>query len=49
MLTRPLLYTAITRARRVCVLIGDRGTLEMAVQRDDGGRRHSALAERLRG
>jgi exodeoxyribonuclease V alpha subunit len=49
MLTRPLLYTAITRARRVCVLVGDRGALEMAVQRDDGGRRHSALAERLRG
>ena len=49
MLTRPLLYTAITRARRSCVLIGDPGALEMAVRRGDGGARHSALAERLRG
>jgi exodeoxyribonuclease V alpha subunit len=49
MLTRPLLYTAITRARRTCVLVGERGALEMAVRRDDGGGRNSALAERLRG
>jgi exodeoxyribonuclease V alpha subunit len=49
MLTRPLLYTAITRARRSCVLVGDPAALEMAVRRDDSGSRHSALAERLRG
>ncbi len=49
MLTRPLIYTAITRARRSCVLIGDPAALEMAVRRDDSGSRHSALAERLRG
>ncbi len=49
MLTRPLLYTAITRARSQCVLVGDPGAVEMAVRRDDGGRRHSGLAERLRG
>lgn len=49
MLTRPLLYTAITRARRSCVLIGDPGALELAVRRDDSGARHSGLAERLRG
>jgi exodeoxyribonuclease V alpha subunit len=49
MLTRPLIYTAITRARSNCVLIGDPAALEMAVRRDDGGARHSALAERLRG
>ncbi len=48
MLTRPLLYTAITRARASCVLVGDPGALEMAVRRDDGGGRHSGLAERLR-
>ncbi|HXS45895.1 MAG TPA: AAA family ATPase, partial [Solirubrobacterales bacterium] len=48
MLTRPLLYTAITRARNSCVLIGDPTALEMAVRRDDSGSRHSALAERLR-
>jgi exodeoxyribonuclease V alpha subunit len=48
MLSRPLLYTAITRARRECVLIGDRAALERAVSNDDSGARHSALAERLR-
>jgi exodeoxyribonuclease V alpha subunit len=48
MLTRPLLYTAITRARRSCVLIGDRAALASAVRRDDGSARHSGLAERLR-
>jgi len=49
MLTRPLLYTAITRARRSCVLIGDRGAMGAAIGRDEGGSRHSGLAERLRG
>jgi len=48
MLTRPLLYTAITRARSACVLVGDLGAVAAGVHRDDGGNRHSALAERLR-
>ncbi len=48
MLTRPLLYTAITRARSNCILVGDRAVLGAAVQRDDSGGRHSGLAERLR-
>ncbi|HEX8958249.1 MAG TPA: ATP-dependent RecD-like DNA helicase [Solirubrobacterales bacterium] len=48
MLNRPLLYTAITRARSSCILVGDPAALAMAVRRDDGGGRHSALAERLR-
>jgi exodeoxyribonuclease V alpha subunit len=48
MLTRPLIYTAITRAQRTCVLVGERPALSQAVRRDDGGRRHSALPERLR-
>jgi exodeoxyribonuclease V alpha subunit len=47
MLSRPLLYTAITRARRSCVLIGDRAALETAIRRDDAGARYSGLAERL--
>jgi exodeoxyribonuclease V alpha subunit len=49
MLTRPLLYTAITRARDSCVLVGDPGALEAAVRRDESGGRHSGLADRLRG
>jgi exodeoxyribonuclease V alpha subunit len=48
MLTRPLVYTAITRARRACVVIGEQAAMAMAVGRDDSGDRHSGLAERLR-
>jgi exodeoxyribonuclease V alpha subunit len=48
MLNRPLLYTAITRARNSCVLVGDQASLAAAVRRDDSGGRHSGLAERLR-
>jgi len=48
MLNRPLLYTAITRARSSCVLVGDQAVLASAVRRDDSGGRHSGLAERLR-
>jgi exodeoxyribonuclease V alpha subunit len=47
MLTRPLLYTAITRARSSCVLVGDLSALGSAVRRDDAGGRHSGLAGRL--
>ncbi|HEU5105410.1 MAG TPA: ATP-dependent RecD-like DNA helicase [Solirubrobacterales bacterium] len=49
MLNRPLLYTAITRARNSCVLVGDQAVLHAAVSRDDSGGRHSGLAERLSG
>jgi exodeoxyribonuclease V alpha subunit len=49
MLNRPLLYTAITRARSSCVLVGDQAVLAAAVRRDDSGGRHSGLAERLQG
>jgi exodeoxyribonuclease V alpha subunit len=48
MLNRPLLYTAITRARDRCVLVGDLAVLRSAVSRGDSGGRHSGLAERLR-
>lgn len=47
MLTRPLIYTAITRAKSMCVLAGDRPALETGVRRDEGGGRHSSLATRL--
>jgi exodeoxyribonuclease V alpha subunit len=49
MLSRPLLYTAITRARTSCVLVGDQASLAAAVRRGDGGERHSGLAGRLAG
>jgi exodeoxyribonuclease V alpha subunit len=47
MLSRPLLYTAVTRAERLCVLVGERRALVTAVARAEGRRRHSALAERV--
>lgn len=49
MLNRPLLYTAITRARNSCILVGEKASLYRAVKRDDSGNRRSGLAERLRG
>jgi exodeoxyribonuclease V alpha subunit len=47
MLSRPLVYTAITRARRACVVIGEQAAMAIAVARDDSGDRHSGLAARL--
>jgi exodeoxyribonuclease V alpha subunit len=49
MLTRPLLYTAITRARKTCVVVGDGAALGAAVRRGEGGGRHSGLVGRLAG
>lgn len=48
MLSRALLYTAVTRAQRLCVLVGERRAVSVAVGRAEQRRRHSALAERLR-
>jgi exodeoxyribonuclease V alpha subunit len=47
MLQRNLLYTALTRGKRLVVLVGSRKALEMAVQRQDTTRRYSALCRRL--
>ena len=47
MLTRPLVYTAVTRARRACVVVGELAAMALAVGRDDSGNRHSGLAARL--
>ena len=48
MLQRNLLYTGITRGKKLVVLVGSRKALEMAVQRQDTLRRCSRLCERLR-
>ena len=47
MLQRNLLYTGITRGKRLAVLVGNRKALTIAVQRQDTGRRYSALQMRL--
>jgi exodeoxyribonuclease V alpha subunit len=48
MLQRNLLYTAMTRGKKLVVVVGSRKALEMAVQRADTAQRYSALAWRLR-
>jgi len=48
MLRRNLIYTAITRAERVCVLVGTRSALVQSVRNEDERRRFSRLADRLR-
>ncbi len=47
MLQRNLLYTAITRARLLCVLIGSSRALTLAVQNKNAIRRFSHLKERI--
>lgn len=48
MLQRNLLYTAVTRARKLCVLAGSRRAIHMAVRNDKVTQRHTALAWRLK-
>ena len=47
MLQRNLLYTGVTRAKRLVVLAGSRRALATAVRTKGAGRRHTALAHRL--
>ena len=49
MLQRNLLYTAITRGRRLVVVVGSRRALAMAVHNDRPGERNSMLRVRLSG
>jgi exodeoxyribonuclease V alpha subunit len=48
MLQRNLLYTAVTRAKRIVVLVGSRRALAKAIRTHGAGRRYTALTERLR-
>ncbi len=48
MLQRNLLYTAITRAKRMVVLVGTRNALRIAVKNNNVAQRHSGLLHRLR-
>ncbi len=48
MLRRSVLYTAVTRGRKLVVLVGSTKALQMAVDNHEDGQRHSGLAERLR-
>jgi exodeoxyribonuclease V alpha subunit len=47
MLRRNLLYTGVTRARKLIILAGSRRALAQAVRTPGAGRRHTALTQRL--
>lgn len=47
MLSRSLLYTAVTRAQQLCVVVGEKKALQMSVGKVDSRRRNSTLALRI--
>ncbi|MFI0420648.1 ATP-dependent RecD-like DNA helicase [Spongiactinospora sp. 9N601] len=47
MLQRNLLYTAVTRAKRLVVIVGSRRALAQAIRTRGAGRRHTGLTHRL--
>lgn len=48
MLQRNLLYTAVTRGKKLVVLVGSRRAVDIAIGRAEAGVRFTSLAERLR-
>jgi exodeoxyribonuclease V alpha subunit len=48
MLRRNLLYTAMTRARKLCIIVGDPVAIDRACRRGDAAGRYTGLAARLR-
>lgn len=48
LLTRSILYTAITRAKRLLVLVGNADAIEYMVKTNARNKRYSALRTRLR-
>lgn len=47
LLTRNILYTAITRAKKLLVIVGSQDTLETMVNTNNKGKRYSALKARM--
>jgi exodeoxyribonuclease V alpha subunit len=48
MLQRSLLYTAVTRGKRLVVIVGSRRAVQLAVRNADAKKRYTWLAERVR-
>ena len=48
LLNRSILYTAVTRAKRLLVLVGRQSVVEQMVESNQKNRRYSALKYRLR-
>lgn len=49
LLQRNLIYTGITRAKRLLVVVGQRKALELAVRNDQARKRYSGLLSSLKG
>ena len=49
MLQRNLLYTAITRAKKMIVIVGTRKALKLSIQNNEVAERHTTLKQRLCG
>ena len=47
MLKRNLIYTAVTRSKKMCILVGSKRALAIAVNNEDDKRRNTYLADRL--
>jgi exodeoxyribonuclease V alpha subunit len=47
MLQRNLLYTAVTRGKKLVIVVGTKKALAMAIRRQDTSRRYTALRKRL--
>ena len=47
MLARNLIYTAITRAKQLVILVGTQQALAMAINNDEAAQRYTALTWRL--
>jgi len=45
---RPLIYTGMTRAKKICVFVGQRRALKNSLGREDAANRITTLASRLR-
>jgi exodeoxyribonuclease V alpha subunit len=48
MLQRNLLYTAVTRAKKLCVLVGSRRAISIAIRNNEVAQRYTALDWRLK-
>jgi exodeoxyribonuclease V alpha subunit len=48
MLQRNLLYTAVTRARKLAILVGTRKAISVAVRNNQVSKRYTALDVRLK-
>ena len=48
MLQRNLLYTAITRAKNILVIVGDKDAFELSIKNDNTEKRNTKLREELK-